>query len=479
MGTLYQVRLTSERPFHKRYAAFWRLHPTGDQTYFISERSHRQLAELLPDSFKVVRRFKEAELPIKILFPFESILHSMPPEEVQNEILTRAMASEEKGRIPTPVYLGRTAEALPKSFILDRPGGKRHYRWQLTLKPPRVTQLKHKLKRLIRRIEDPKTRFVVSLGAGGLRLFAHAGVLKILDQLNGRQHIEELWGCSGGAIAGLMYALGVSPEALEKDGYDLYNERYDLLVSPSKVQVLKNLAMDWALPSNPFALKGFMDIQKTIQDAVGRLAKGRKIQLPLYCIAYNLHRKRNEILTPIKVLKKDYKDFIHTVPAIDAVLASSSIPILYVPRIIQRGKTSHIYVDGGTAEEVPLVSIYRKWKLDQKNNLTEKKKLFILAVNLFPQVSGWKIFRNRLIRRLPFIDILKWSSHVADLMRRARIEDHLHTLREDPSVEVWELILPAKGLGVLDPKTIPRIIASAHTHFMRQLLKLEEKNRRT
>ena len=159
--------------------------------------------------------------------------------------------------------------------------------------------------------------------------------------------------------------------------------------------------------------------------------------------------------------------------AIDAVLASSSIPILYIPRVIKRGKDSSVYVDGGTAEEVPLVSIYRKWRIDQKKQLTDKKKLFILAVNLFPQVSQWKMFRNKLFRRLPFVDILKWSSHVADLMRRARIEDHLHILRDDPNVEVWELVLPAKGAGVLDPKAIPQVIASAHASFIQQLLAWE------
>jgi hypothetical protein len=385
-----------------------------------------------------------------------------------------ALASEKNGRIPTPVYLGRTDEEIKDSFVLDRPGGFRNYRWRLTERPPKLPELKHKLKKLKRRMSDPNTRFVLSLGGGGLRLFAHAAVLKILELIEGHENINEIWGCSGGSIAALMYSLGVNPDELEADGYDLYNERYDMILSPSKAQVLKNLAVEWFLPSNPFALKGFMDIQKAIQNAVTRLAKDKEVKKPLYCIAYNLHRKRNEVLTPLKVRKNVYGDLIHTVSAIDAVLASSSIPILYVPRVIKRGNTSQIYVDGGTAEEIPLVSVYRKWKIDQKKKLTSKKKLFILAVNLFPQVSGWKIFRNRLIKRLPFVDILKWSSHVADLMRRARIEDHLQILRDDPQVEVWELVLPLKGLGILDPKAIPRIIASGHTHFMRQLIALEE-----
>lgn len=474
LSTIYQLKLTSNRPLHGKYRSQWQLFEARDENYFASLRSYRNLKELLPDSFKVQRIFREADLPIQVFFPFESILHEMPPDEVQNEVLACALAEEKDGHIPTPVYLGRTDENLPESFVLDRPGGKRQYRWRFSLKQPKQTELKHHLKKLRRRMKDPETRFVLSLGGGGLRLFAHASVMKVIDMIEGRSHIDELWGCSGGSIAGLGYAMGVTPVTIEKEGYDLYNERYDILISPSKSQVIKNIAVEWLFPSNPFVMKGFVDIQKTIHDTVNRLTKGQELQIPFYAIAYNLHHKRNEVLTPVKTRKQDYGDYIHTVPAIDAVLASSSIPILYVPRIIKKGKTSHLYVDGGTAEEVPLVSIYRKWKLDQKKKLTDKKKLFILAVNLFPQVSGWKIFRNKIIKKLPFIDILKWSGHVADLMRRARIEDHLHVLREDPHVEVLEIVLPMKGPGVLNPKTIPKIISGAHSSFIKQLLNFEQ-----
>lgn len=474
LSALYQIRLRSERPLHKKYRGRWQLYPAADGTYYVSERSYRELAASSAEDFKMLRSFQESDLPIRPVFPLATILHTLPPDDVQNEVLARALAEESDGRIPTPVYLGRTNEELPKSFTLDRPGGSRNYRWRLANKPPRMKQLHNSLKKLQARMNDPETRFVLSLGGGGLRLFAHASALKILDMLNSERRIDELWGCSGGAIAGLVYSLGVTPEMMEREGYDLYNERYDLLLSPSKVQVLKNLAIEWVMPSNPFALKGFIDAQNSIQKVVTRIAKSHELQVPFYSIAYNLHRKQNEVLTPLPVRKKDYGDLIHTVSAIDAVLASSSIPILYVPRIIKRGKSSHIYVDGGTAEEVPLISVYRKWKIDQKKRLTDKKKLFILAVNLFPQVSGWKIFRSKIMRRLPFVDILKWSSHVADLMRRARIEDHLHILRDDPKVEVWEIILPLRGLGVLDTKSIPRIIDSAHSSFLQQLLQIEE-----
>ncbi len=474
MAAIYQIKLNSERPLVKRYQGHWKLHKARDKTYFITHSSHRRLMESFPEAFQVLRVFQAKDIPAKILYPYESILHSLPTPEVQVEILAKALSEEKGGRIPTPVYLGRTDENIPKSFILDRPGGRRNYRWRLATTPPKLPLLKDKLKKLKHRVTDKDTQFVLSLGGGGLRMFAHASVMKILDLIDELDSIDEIWGCSGGAIAALMHSLGVAPEALETDGYDLYNERYDLILSPSKAQVLKNIAAEWFLPSNPFMLKGFIDIQNTIQKAMQRLAKNKKAKVPLYCIAYNLHKKRNEILTPMPVKKKDYGDLIHTVSAIDAVLASSSIPILYVPRVIKHGKTSHVYVDGGTAEEVPLVSVYRKWKIDQKKGLTKKKKLFILAVNLFPQVSGWKIFRSKLMRKLPFMDILKWSSHVADLMRRARIEDHLQILRDDPDVEVWELVLPAKGMGILDPKSIPTIISSAHNHFMRQLVAIED-----
>jgi predicted acylesterase/phospholipase RssA len=474
LAKVYQIKLLSDRPLYRRYRASWRLHPSKDESYYISSLSYQELKELAKKHFRTIRVFEIAEVPLRPVYPFEVILHGFPPDDVITEVMAKALAEETKGRLPTPIYLGRTNVQIGDSFVLDRPGGRRNYRWRFSLNPPKTTQLEDKLTSLKKRLRDKRSRVVLSLGGGGLRLFAHASVMKILDLLDARQHIDEIWGCSGGAIAGLVYSMGVAPDLIEKEGYDLYNERYNFILSPSKLQVLKNITSDWLLSSNPFTLKGFMDIQKSLQESIARLAEGRKIQIPFYSIAYNLHEKCNEILTPTQFKKSDYNGLMHRTEAIDAVLASSSIPILYVPRIIKRGKTECLYVDGGTAEEVPLVSVYKKWKIDRAKKMTDKKKLFVLAVNLFPQVSGWRIFRNRMFRKLPFIDVLKWSSHVADLIRRARIEDHLHVLREDPNVEVWELVLPVKGLGVLDPKEIPRIITGAHNSFIQQLLALDE-----
>jgi len=60
---------------------------------------------------------------------------------------------------------------------------------------------------------------VVSFGGGGFRLFGATTVLKALDKLvQDRSQIGEVWGSSGGALLGYVYAMGFSADTLEELG---------------------------------------------------------------------------------------------------------------------------------------------------------------------------------------------------------------------------------------------------------------------
>ncbi len=452
------------------------LHATkSKQEYFVSPRSLEKLRKL-KISHHILKNFRVEDLPVEIIFPFQSTLFDSPQEDAVVEVKTFAMAQRRGPQKVRVLYWARSRQDMDHSFILDRPGGKRAYRWSIAKPDTKVLRLVDKFPKLIAKIKDPRTKTVLSFGSGGVRLFAHASLMKFIDLLELTPYVGEVWGSSGGAVAGLMYSMGVSPEAIEKEGYDLYNNRYSLRFSPSKLDVLFNLLTDSLLPSGDQLLKGFLDCQNALRFMINKhLNRSKKRRFPFYCIAYNLREKRNEVLTPERVAKHAYVTPTFQTDALDAVIASSSIPILYVPKKILRGKTECIYVDGGTTEEIPLVTPYRKWVRDRLGLKKESsKKLLVLAVNLFPSISSIPLFSNWLVQKIPAFRLFKLSANYTDLIRQARIDEHKGQLMRDKDVTLLELVLPVKGLNVLNPKRIPDIIQTAQDSFMKQLLAIED-----
>src|SRR5262245_150504 len=62
---------------------------------------------------------------------------------------------------------------------------------------------------LRRMATDPGTRLVVSMGGGGVpSLSGNAALALLLEELGLREHVEEVWGTSGGAIVAGAWASG-------------------------------------------------------------------------------------------------------------------------------------------------------------------------------------------------------------------------------------------------------------------------------
>jgi len=451
------------------------LHATRQKNeYYVSPLSLEKLSQL-KIYHQVLKRLRIEDLPVDVIFPYQSFLFDAPNEDAIVEIKTFAMAQRRGKHRVKVLYWARSRQEIEGSFQLDRPGGKRAYRWSIAKEGAKILRLEDKFPKIIRKITDPDTKVILSFGSGGVRLFAHPSLMKFIDLLKLTPHVQEVWGSSGGAVAGLMYSMGVAPANIEKEGYNLYNNRYSLRFSPSKMEVLLNLLSDAFLPAGDHLLKGFLDCQKALRFMISKhLTRSRKRKIPFYCIAYNLKEKRNEVLTPEKIPKNIYVTPTYQTDALDAVIASSSIPILYVPKKILRGKTEYVYVDGGTTEEVPLITPYRKWIRDRLNLPNTRKKLLILAVNLFPAVSSMPFFSHWAIKKMPAFRLLKLSANYADLIRQARIDEHKGHLLRDKDVTLWELVLPMKGINILNPRTIPEVIHTAQHAFLKQLLAIEE-----
>ena len=154
----------------------------------------------------------------------------------------------------------------------------------------------------------------LALGSGGARGFAHAGVIKVLEEENIPIHM--IAGSSMGALVGALYASGMSTERL-----------YRLAMA-----FRRNDYIDWTLPKMGLIagrhIKQFISVmtkQKRIEDA----------RIPLAVVATDLQKGKKVVFREGNIA--------------DAVRASISIPGIFVPERLN----GRLLVDGGVIDRVP------------------------------------------------------------------------------------------------------------------------------
>src|SRR5436190_2471289 len=278
---------------------------------------------------------------------------------------------------------------------------------------PKKNSGNRRFSRLIRSLSQSDTKVVLSLGGGGIRMFAHVSVLKFLETLGVERYISEIWGASGGAIVGLLYSMGNSPEEIFESARALHSAQLKIQLTPSLFSIVKNIALESLLNhSNSHNLTGFHNIQEGLQQLVKQTSKDRGERFPFYCLTYNLGTNSTDVLAPREIPLDMYPNFIYRADPVDAITASSAIPILFVPKTIEDEGGRRVYTDGATGEEVPTVSIYKKWLRDKELGLETRKRLLVIAVDLHPDLSHLGFLENWLLRKIPAFQYILMTIHL-------------------------------------------------------------------
>jgi NTE family protein len=197
-------------------------------------------------------------------------------------------------------------------------------------------------------IDHQRPKIGLVLSGGGARGFAHVGVLKIIEQLN--IPIDIVVGTSMGSIIGGLYAIGLTPDEIEKgiqsiNWEDVFKDtasreyrsfrrkQDDHLLSPIRIGVTSK-----GLRLPPGLIEG-----QQIEMALDRLAYPGflitdfdKFRLPFRAIATDIETGDAVILKKGNIAK--------------AMRASMSIPGA-LPPIVDDGK---LLVDGGIGNNVPI-----------------------------------------------------------------------------------------------------------------------------
>jgi hypothetical protein len=223
VGKVFQVRVLPEQSDQPREGDLdeevFRFE-SEDGSYFLEDSAFEAARQA---GLQVIREIDESEIPVRFLPPEQGVLFDAPPDDARLAVLARLLAEGRAEGEEHVRFIGRNCTVPTDGIVLDRAGGNRCYVWQI-LPAHEVVQssiLADRVPRLRALLTDPGTRVALSLGSGGLKLFAHATTFRLLEELGVEESIDEVWGSSAGAVAGLLYSHGLSPEAIEKTGYDL------------------------------------------------------------------------------------------------------------------------------------------------------------------------------------------------------------------------------------------------------------------
>ena len=178
----------------------------------------------------------------------------------------------------------------------------------------------NRIKKLFRTGRKFKTGIILS--GGGVRGFAHAGILKALNEAD--IYPDIISGVSAGAIVGSLYADGNTPDEI----FEIFAEDKNFF----KYVKIK-------LPGR--GLFKTVGLKKNLENHL----EGKKIEdmkIPLIIAATNM--SKGEVV------------YFDKGEVLDRVLASAAIPVLFEPVEIN----GDLYVDGGVLDNFPVTPLVKK-----------------------------------------------------------------------------------------------------------------------
>lgn len=187
----------------------------------------------------------------------------------------------------------------------------------------------------------------LALGGGGLKGFAHIGVLQVL--LENNIPVFCISGTSAGSLIAALYASGMSPYSMQRLILDLKPSDY----IDYNIWGFIKFFLSLYIPSYYAPLNGLVKGER-IENLVFEWTHGKKlseVSMPLAITACDIDNGKEVIFTNLD-FNLENRNIIIIKDALlsEAVRASISIPVTFIPRTIQGMQM----VDGGVREIVPV-----------------------------------------------------------------------------------------------------------------------------
>lgn len=326
--------------------------------------------------------------PLPAMLVDELILRLHLQPEISVEYQLRGKTSVESAEPFRNLHAGEV-------MALDVAGCSRRYLFRVHRADVRIDGDVHsRYAHLGRWLREDGHRLILSAGGGGFRSAGSIAALKILDLLGLRQHVDEIWGTSAGALLTFPYACGLGTQGVERLIYRYcytHHPEFDT-AGGTMARKLFKMAMRGLRGENVFE-EGVSRFDAFIEKFVGAVARDARRatverSIPFFAVATNLDTFEPLVLTRKSHTRPYLSDFVQAASGKDALQATATIPFLFPAKITKRNRENDYLVDGGLTENLPLMLPYLKWKRDllHEPGTARKLKIFYIEVRDVPKV---------------------------------------------------------------------------------------------
>ena len=228
-------------------------------------------------------------------------------------------------------------------------------------------------------------KLVLALSGGKLKFACHLPLLRLIEVLGIK--VDELWGVSAGAVAGGLWANGMSAKEIDRVLDDV---NLTLMFDLFNMQSVRT-TITAKKHEPPLRTAGIFPGIK-IENFIRELLRNNNKPNPLvdlenfYSVAYNIskfHRTAFRMMHNGKIKHLDFRrdeiigERTSTGDLADIIRASMAMCGIYWPEDVG----GEYFLDGGLTEQLPILSPFITW-LDKRKKGTEKRDLFILGMEL-------------------------------------------------------------------------------------------------
>ena len=185
----------------------------------------------------------------------------------------------------------------------------------------------------------------LALSGGGIRGIAHAGVLKAL--LDNGIKIDVIGGTSSGALIGVLYAMGYTPEYIY-EAFKLYSKE---IVGLNNNLILSGVSSK--IFGGEVEIKGFKSGESLEK---GYKSVGEILDLPVVITSVDIRNGKEYIFTNSVPNVENTDKYITNIEVGKAVRASSSFPGIFCPCEFE----GHSFYDGGILDNVPVEEVRKQ-----------------------------------------------------------------------------------------------------------------------
>jgi hypothetical protein len=402
----------------------------------------------------------------RVVYSWSAVTNDPLPEAVLDEVTLWLYARPDaqleymgRGRFLEGSRLAHEETLL----TFDVAGGRRSYVFRVVKAPvgerdERMLGLDQLFGERAAWLNDPSARVVLSMGGGGYRLFAALTALKVVDHMLGgaRGRIQEVWGSSGGALLGYVFATGLPLRVIDQLGFDLYHGRKsDLpgihLRSLSRLAV--QLVGNWAAGRH-----GSPELAAWV-DAVNRMrAPGAEssAQVPFYTMVSNTRWRHPVAFAEPRFIADHCRDILIPCTSDRATAASMAVPFLFRPLRGLEGFENDIWFDGSIVDENPVMLPFVKWMRDRKADPERTpRRLKILLINLNMRLSESRLLASIAEGRVLSSRLLVKAAELVDLLLDSKTHGLIRTLTEIEDVEIMTATLTVGRLNFITRRDIP------------------------